>query len=332
MSNVLQLGIEAQQRGDLAEAKRQFKAAWVASLHNLAFVHEQCGEDEEAERLYRQALEVDPGQDDSAYCLSLVLLRQGRYAEAWPLHERRRGVPRVRTPSAKPHWPEWRGEDIAGKRVAVIGEQGFGDQIMLARFLNPLRERCAEVILACGPELAPLLNGRTTLSRDDFDYWCPMGSLPHLLNSTLETLPPPATFPVERRGGGGIGVRANGNPLHANDALRSPPPEVRAKMLGLGMNLDPEATGAHDFLETAEIVAGLDLVVTVDTSMAHLAASLGVPTWVLLPAVGADWRWLTGRTDSPWYPSLRLIRQSRAGDWTSALDQVVAELPGACGN
>jgi ADP-heptose:LPS heptosyltransferase len=82
-----------------------------------------------------------------------------------------------------------------------------------------------------------------------------------------------------------------------------------------------------DYAETAALVANLDLVVSVDTSIAHLAGAMGKPAWVLLPAA-PDWRWLLRRAVSPWYASLRLLRQQRAGDWTGLLAQVMRELPG----
>jgi ADP-heptose:LPS heptosyltransferase len=80
-----------------------------------------------------------------------------------------------------------------------------------------------------------------------------------------------------------------------------------------------------DYAETAALVASLDLVITVDTSVAHLAGALARPTWVLLP-FAADWRWMPERPDSPWYRSVRLFRQARAGDWSGVLDQVTRRL------
>jgi hypothetical protein len=85
------------------------------------------------------------------------------------------------------------------------------------------------------------------------------------------------------------------------------------------------ASGLKDFAETAALTANLDLVITVDTSVAHLAAAMGKPTWVLLPYF-ADWRWLLGREDSPWYPTARLFRQQRPGDWEGVIGQVAQEL------
>jgi ADP-heptose:LPS heptosyltransferase len=89
------------------------------------------------------------------------------------------------------------------------------------------------------------------------------------------------------------------------------------------LDLDPAKTGVRDFLETAEIVAGLDMVVSVDTSVAHLAGAMGKPVFLLLSAFGVDWRWQISRETSPWYPTVRLSRQERAGDWRATLERVV---------
>ena len=200
---------------------------------------------------------------------------------------------------------------------------------MFSRFLAPLRGRGAEVLFVCAPELARLLGGQSKLSRKEFDLWTYAMTVPLRLGATLETTPPPTRLPVAWRGGNGVGVMATGNPNFAKHAQRTPPEAVQAELLSLGRDLRPEATGAQDFLDTAEIVAGLDLVITIDTAMAHLAASLGAPTWILLPAVDADWRWLRNRTQSPWYPQARLFRQPAPDDWAGALEQVKAALAAA---
>jgi hypothetical protein len=125
--------------------------------------------------------------------------------------------------------------------------------------------------------------------------------------------------------GDGVGVVPVGSPTHANDRNRSLPPDAAARLLRLGRDLRPEATGARDFLETAEIVARLDLVITVDTAVAHLAGAIGKPCVVLLADPG-EWRWGSGER-SPWYPEFTLFRQPEPGNWAVVLDRLERELP-----
>ncbi|MGA0604941.1 hypothetical protein ACO2Q0_02990 [Phenylobacterium sp. VNQ135] len=130
-----------------------------------------------------------------------------------------------------------------------------------------------------------------------------------------------------------MGVMCTGNPAHGNDSNRSLPATAARRLLDIrgAINLAPEVSGASDFLDTAEIVAGLDCVITVDTSVAHLAGTIGKPTFVLLPSVGVDWRWMRGRSDSPWYPSVTLVRQAEGESWNSVLDRAIALAEAATG-
>jgi tetratricopeptide (TPR) repeat protein len=193
-----------------------------------------------------------------------------------------------------------------------------------------------------------------------FDFHCPITSLPLAFRTTLETIPVPASYlpaPAEDRrqvwkdrlGHDGklrIGLVWSGNPKHKNDRNRSIPLRMLSGILdadaifvSLQKDLRPDDTAvlrertdiinlsAHltDFSETAALVSCLDLVITVDTSVAHLAGALGCPTWMLLPHT-PDWRWLLNRDDSPWYPTVRLFRQTETRDYASVLDRVKTEL------
>ena len=257
------------------------------------------------------------------------LLRTRRYAEAWPLYRSRRwaGYDMLRTTA---NYPEWSGEDPAGKHIAVVAEQGFGDQIMFGRWLPELVRRGARVTAVVNPFfLSRLFETMGVSTKPSFtdrplppaDFWVYFGDLPHCMDAAA---PVEAHYlPIPTKVGGGVGVMASGSPTHANDANRSLSASATARLRQMGRDLSPAATGAVDFLETAEIVATLDLVVTVDTALAHLAGALGKRTCVLLPHQGMDWRWNDG-VQSDWYPSFRLFKQPPDGDWHAILNEVEA--------
>ncbi len=278
---------------------------------------------EEAEACYREALARAPDDRDARAGLGYTLLQLGRYAEGWALAEARRGT--KGTPEHLPG-PEWQGEDPAGARILVWREQGLGDMIQTARYLPLLRERGAELTIAPHAELARLLEGLRVFSPlSTFDAAVLPFSLPGLFGTTLETIPPPAPFAATPRPAAGrIGMAWRAQPRGWNGRHKSLPPELGRELMAVpgAVSLHPEDSGAGDMQDTADIVAGLDLVVSVDTSVAHLAASLGKPTWILIPAYGGDWRWLRGRTDSPWYPTAELLRQARPGDWAPVVAEV----------
>ncbi|MGA0605806.1 glycosyltransferase family 9 protein [Phenylobacterium sp. VNQ135] len=273
-----------------------------------------------------------------------ALLREGRWAEGWPLLDTRVRLAPDLVPPGPATYPEWMGEPLEGRSILVWIEQGLGDQIMFGRFATLLKARGAgRVTLVCRPPVAPVLetipgvdavvaipvNGSAPIPRHQL--WTRYFSLPARLGITLETLPsdPYVRAPHPRPAGQGFGLvwrtSVTGGVAHAKTL-----PEAQARRLAeLGaVSLHPEDTGARDLGETADIISGLRLVVSVDTAVAHLAGAMGKPVWILLHRP-ADWRWLDeARTDSPWYPSARLFRQKTPGDWEPVVSQVLAELRG----
>lgn len=282
---------------------------------------------EEGVRLILKTLERRPTAVAPRYNLGLAFLKLGYHDLGWVLMEARRGIPEMKAPNPAFPFPEWRGEPLAGKRLVVMGEQGAGDQIMFARYFRLVEAKGAKVTFLSDANLVTLLpNAMQSVPRlFPADYWTPILSLPFRLGAGGH-IPEPARLAVPLGGGGGVGVMTSGRASYSNDRNRSLFGIDAERLLRLGRSLAPEETGAADFLETARIVAELDLVITVDTSVAHLAGSLGKPVWILLPRHGTDWRWgLEGET-TPWYPTARLYRQAEAGRWGPVLDRIEADL------
>jgi len=263
--------------------------------------------------------------------------------------------------------PRWRGEPIAGKTLLIYGEQGLGDVIQHARYIPQVVATGAKVILAVHPPVVPLfakLEGVSVVPMDSplppFDLHCPLLGMPEIFGTRIDTVP--ATVPYvtpdpakvkkwkERIGGKGIkvGIIWAGNPTQRGDRWRSPRlaamaplfdvPGVTFVALQMGAGRDdlvqhplPPAVidlgeEIADFADTAAIMMGLDLVITSCTAPLHLAGALGIPTWAVIP-YSPHFLWLLGRSDSPWYPSLKLYRQDRPGaDWSVPVAAIAADL------
>ncbi|HEX2559500.1 hypothetical protein [Phenylobacterium sp.] len=263
--------------------------------------------------------------------LGLLLLADGRLEEGFALYEGRFTRPERRVEKPALSFPEWGGERVGS--LLVWPEQGFGDQILHARWIGELARRGVEVTLLCPPPLirlfdqlpARMLAQEGQLQVPRHEAFVMLGSLPFRCGASAASVPAEPYLKAEPAPGDGIGVCWRGDPRYPGNAARSLSPEAAERLSRLGRSLLPEDTGANDFMETAEIIAGLDLVITVDTSIANLAGALGKRCWVLL-AQPCDWRWMRSGAATPWYPSARLFRQPSAGDWTSVLDEVEREL------
>ena len=333
--------------GDLTGAARIYREVAAAEpgdaepLHHLGGLLARMGELAEAEAHYRRALELAPQAAATARALAVLLLSQGRYPEGFAFFEARHRLAQYAKPELP--FPEWRGEHVAGKRILIWPEQGLGDQIQFARFAPVLKASGAEVTLICWPPLARLFAGSLdvqviaaegAVEFPDPDGWVMAMSLAERLGATLETLPSQPYLRAVSPGpelppGFKVGLVTRGNPVYGNDLNRSLPPAAEAVLRGLPariVGLTPKETGAKDFADTAAIVEALDLVISVDTAVAHLAGAMGKPCWVLLPAAWQDWRWLRERRDSPWYPSVRLYRQPTPGDWDAVVREVAADV------
>jgi hypothetical protein len=296
----------------------------------LATELHRTGQLDEAERIYRAFLKSAPDFQKASDNLASILLAKGQFAEAWPLHEKR--FTRSGRSVAKPalSFPEWEGEPLAGKSILIWPEQGFGDLFLFARFTPVLQARGARVTLLSPPPVAGLFAqlGETIVAAGDVqipphDCWSMIGSLPLRLGATVETLPTPPYLSAQPVGPGGVGFAWQGDQRNPSLAHRSLTPAALAELQALAplTSLQPEDSGAKDFLHTARMIAGMDLVITIDTAAANLAGAMGKDCWVMLPRIGADWRWMRGDR-TPWYPSCRLFRQPAPDDWSSVIADI----------
>jgi Flp pilus assembly protein TadD len=334
----------------------------AAILTNLAVGLQLTGQFDDAQANYEKALAINPKQHDARFNLSLLLLLRGDYERGWREYEHRWDL----ADAAKSDFPQpvWDGEPLEGKTILLQMEQGFGDSLQFFRYIPEVTRRAHRVILRVERALvriAASLPGGIVIKPADarlpeFDVWCPLLSLPRILGTRVESIPSAVPYLSARAAvndrwrrnfagmsGLKVGLAWAGNPRHVNDLRRSIDVNKLMPLLGVpgvdfvSLQVGPQAAALvdervvdlsaqlTDFAETAGAVANLDLVIAVDTSVVHIAGALGQPVWVMVP-FSPDWRWMLGRDDSPWYPTLRLYRQPARGDWDQVIARVAADL------
>ena len=335
------------------------KPNYAAACNNLGAVLELQGSFEEAAVQYRRSLEIDPNSADAVWNQCLLQLLRGDFNSGLPSYERRWGLTVKHHNFTQ---PQWRGEPLHGARILLHAEQGLGDTLQFLRYLPLVQAAGGSVVLAVQSavqRLARELPGVAGVVTDGdpmpaFDCQCALLSLPLVFGTTLDTIPaevPYLPVPEEARRkaatlswpakGLRVGIVWAGNATHVKDRYRSIPSSLFEPLLRIegahfySLQMGPEAAQLdtikapitdltkfiEDLADTAALMTHLDLILAVDTSVVHLAGALGKKVWVMLP-LGPDWRWLLHRDDSPWYPSMRLFRQTTFDDWHHALDKV----------
>ena len=316
---------------------------------------------------YNQCLEIDSSHADAHFNKALVHLAHGEFDAGWIEHEWRWRNSDAPAAHQIKHYdrPLWLGrESLTDKTILLHCEQGLGDTIHFCRYASLVAARGANVVLLVPRALARLLHGLDGVTRlvadgdplPEFDYHCPLMSLPLALDTRLDNIPSSACYlraesglvrawhtRLGPRSRPRIGLVWYGSRQHARDSHRSVSLRDMIHFLPAGLDyfsLHKEiseddapllqvhpacAMGTHptvstfpgelDFANTAALIDCLDLVISVDTSIAHLSAALGMKTWILL-SFHPDWRWLLERRDSPWYPSVNLYRQATEDDWS----------------
>lgn len=310
--------------------------------------------------IHRRVLRSSPEARLDRVAASVVRLVHGDYEQGWLDWEQRWEEERLANIPFRPHQlPLWDGSPILDRTLCIHPEGGFGDLIMFSRFVPLVAPKAARVEIRLPRTLHRILGSLPGVDRvsehtDEppanalhTSFW----SLPAHLGITLNSLPgtvpylrPPARGPALGPASGlRVGLAWAGNPRTTHDRDRSVPslelfeplfevPGVEWVSLQVGNRAD-EAEGTPlrmipeiaDFADTAHVIAQLDLVISVDTAVVHLAGALGKPTWIIVPAM-PEFRWLLEREDSPWYPTARLFRKRDATDWARVVGKVSDEL------
>lgn len=326
---------------------------------------------DEALASYRRSIALRPDYADAYTNQALCLLRMGCFAEGWKLFEWRKRRPEAMAARAyrQPLWLGE--PDVAGKTVFLYWEQGLGDTLQFCRYATLVAQRGARVILEVqqplvgflsqlGPEIEVIGPGQAPT---EFDYHCPLLSLPLAFGTDAATIPSTQSYlqadPALAAGWHDrfgekrprIGLAWSGGERYSIDFSRSmdfstaaPLLEFDATWVCVQYEIRPHDLASviddgrisfpgeaiKDFSEQAALLDTLDLVITVDTVVGHLTAAMGKQVWLLL-AYNSDWRWLLGRDDSPWYPSVRLFRQQEPAPWSGLIDRVRNELSSTFG-
>ena len=333
---------------------------------------------DEALASYDNAIALKPDYAEPHWNQALGFLLVGRFEPGWRQFEWRK---RLKAPLGLRRYPQplWRGdEDIAGKTLFIYWEQGLGDTIQFCRYAKLAQARGAKVVLSVQQSLIELFEQIGPAIRivgpdavpPDFDYHCPLLSLPLALGTTLSNIP--ATIPylksnVEKslswkeqlgeKNKPRVGLVWSGGfrpdqteawnfnsrrdiPLAKLAVLKDPNIDFYSLQKGEPAELELAAlirdrwdgpriidftSQLHDFSDTAALMENLDLIISVDTSTAHLAGALGKPVW-LLNRFDTCWRWLLQRADSPWYPTVKLYRQEKAGHWDDVVERIKMDL------
>jgi len=336
-----------------------------AAFNNYGNVLREVGDPKGAVPFLERAIQLEPKNVTAHFNLAIAHLLDGNYEKGWPAYETRWDYEHLAGTMPPFSQPRWKGEDLKGKTILVVGEQGHGDNIQFVRFLYNLHVLGAEIILQVTDGLVPLLSSSSIIKRvtgydytvSDFDYWVPIMSIPGIIGVTATNLPRPVNYlnpdaglqkhwqdyfgpkTKMRVGFSWSGRRDNwlnkhkGMPFEDMVAMIEANPqyewvnfqadctlEEETKLKEIGVHCLP--ANPNMWADAAAQMMHMDVIVSVDTAVAHLAGSLGRPTWIMLNWFATDWRWMLNRDDCIWYSTARLFRQPAMGDWASVTKKV----------
>ena len=350
---IVESNLEFESPEHLLEVMKMQPAEPIFRLHAI-YMYDETGQKDKAYQLYLDSKQLFENSCEFNYLLSDYLLKNRYWKEGWAMWEYRPNFMNLKR--ANKECPVWDGSPLNGRTLLVAGEHGIGDQIMFAQFLPQLSKQNGKVVcylempqildrLLSSVSPIPVISDPFLLNEyDNIDCWTAIGSLP--FNLSVEPSPEPYInipthrfMPLDRLQ---VGLCWKGNPRNERDRWRSFDFDVMHPLIDVPcdfFSLQKDDTTSllpnmcnytKDFMDVAEMVANLDLVITVDTSIAHLAGAMGKPVWVLLPipaGQACDWRWGTSdQRTCEWYGSAKLFWQKTPGDWKEVIERVRKEL------
>lgn len=314
---------------------------------------------------YDLALQSDPGSAIAHTNRALCLEGLGRIEEAWAESEWRYAIPAATSLYPYRYTkPRWKGEPLHGSTLLVHREQGLGDIMQYLRFLPLLGRFEGQVVFECPAEILPLVPPQDYLRllpaethpvpEEAFDCYVPLLSLPHILGCGIRDLAAMCPYVFAGKSGENrfsrrspgerfkVGFVWSGSSFETtrNAVLADflPLLDLKACLISLQRDVDDSEAGRlsglgienggaalRDFGDTRDALHAIDVVVTVDTAVAHLAGAMAKPTWLLLNTPAAV-RWMVGRTDTPWYPTMRIRRKSDGQTWQDMIAAVAREI------
>ena len=338
----------------------QIQPDYAEAYFNLGNSLREQGKLKESTQALQKAVQIQPDYADAHFNLAMLLLLQGQFVEGWEKYEWRWDSS-LKSQKRNFKRPLWDGTSLSSKSILIYAEQGFGDSIQFVRYIDLFPDTTTIIVACQPELKSLLKRiGRidilVTKGEDipKFDFHAPIVSLPHIFGTVLETIPAkiPYLYPDKNSDFAflsnderdlKVGIAWAGSPTHINDRNRSISLNNFKCLLDIkGCEFFSLQVGEHhrdikrcgysriikdlgkqftNFHHTASAILQLDLVISVDTAVAHLAGALGKPVWTLLPFI-PDWRWMLNRSDSPWYPSMTLFRQRKRGDWHSVFQEI----------
>ncbi|MCI4399273.1 MAG: tetratricopeptide repeat protein [Campylobacteraceae bacterium] len=334
---------------------------YANAYSNLGAVYKELKDYDAAIVYYKKALELNPEHTDANFDMALIELSHGNYRSGWEKYEHRLKMPELLSKTYKYKTPMWKGENLRGKTIILQNEQGFGDNIMFIRYVPNFLALGAEVIIRTRPELVKLfetIDGVAKVCSEDentmpeHDFYIPLLSCPYRFDTQLDSIP--AKFPYLHPNKEHINIGFDDSKTNIGIVWSSSRTnkDFKNKYIGIQnyvelLNIEQTkwfslqagedasqiqkegfegrvvdlSSELIDFSATAAIIDTLDVIITTDTSVAHLCGAMNKETYVLVPKP-ADWRWMQDGDSTPWYPSLKIFRQTQKGSWKEPISAI----------